>query len=506
MKTWVALLMALTALAGCIGDDDSDPVPAEPACPTSIHEDANVRILNTTDDPIVDERELAWDFSTYNVRTCDLYAVGQTPLRFAADGSPDPHGYIGELDVLADYDLATVAVLGAGGETPTAYVLDISNRTDPQVLSAIEQAGVYLVDVKLSPDARFLVTASQGLLVGPGEASELPELTANSGFTVYDLEDPRNPSYMFTIPDTQGGCHMLEVEYVGTTFVVVCVSANIRVWGFEEVQDRTFVPLGFVDYLPTLDGVPTPSSRWLPAGDPTCQVPTGCVLNPVLGSGPHDMTITQDPDGTLWMTVSHWNDGMRLVDITDAPQAVEVGAWNGEGATHYDGNVHTAMRFWANGTPYVIASPEYTYGGVVPSLWVLDTTDPATPQLVGEWYHPNEHESQGLYLTTHQWQVAPTGPDVPLEDVHVYLTMNHGGVWVLGFKEMLEGDLWGAIKGFHLTRTPIDQDTAITQNAVLNTWDVNVADGYIYGTDRATGLWVLDYTGDDHLDGLTGFA
>ena len=84
--------------------------------------------------------------------------------------------------------------------------------------------------------------------------------------------------------------------------------------------------------------------------------------------------------------------------------------------------------------------------------------------------------------------------------------MNHGGVWVLGFKEMLEGDLWGAIKGFHLTRTPLDEATAVTANAVLNTWDVNLVDGYIYGTDRATGVWVLDYRGDDHLTDLTGFA
>jgi hypothetical protein len=94
---------------------------------------------------------------------------------------------------------------------------------------------------------------------------------------------------------------------------------------------------------------------------------------------------------------------------------------------------------------------------------------------------------------------------VSADDARVYLTMNHGGVWVLDFGAILRGDDAGAILGFNLARTPIPDDHVA--NAILSTWDVNVVDGYVYGTDRATGLWVFHYTGDTLGDQrLTGFA
>jgi hypothetical protein len=210
-------------------------------------------------------------------------------------------------------------------------------------------------------------------------------------------------------------------------------------------------------------------------------------------------------DGASYLVVSHWDEGVKVLDITQAPAITEVGSWDGEGAEHYDGNVHTAMMFEAGGKRYVMASPEYTGEGSIPGLWVLDATDLSDLKLVAEWYHPGLHESQGLYLTTHQWQVAPTGADVAAEDVRVYLTMNHGGLWVLDFGAILRGDDQGAILGFNLARTPIPEDHVA--NAILSTWDVNVVDGYIYGTDRATGLWVFHYSGDEYDDpALTGFS
>ena len=158
---------------------------------------------------------------------------------------------------------------------------------------------------------------------------------------------------------------------------------------------------------------------------------------------------------------------------------------------------------------YIIASPEYTsQRDTVPGLWVLDANDLSDLRLVAEWYHPGNHPSQGLYLTTHQWQVAPTGPDVNASDVRIYLTYNHAGVWVLDFGHILAGHDQAAILGFNLARTPIREDAVdAVSNVVLSTWDVNVVDGYIYGSDRSTGLWVFHYTGDELGDErLRGFS
>lgn len=227
------------------------------------------------------------------------------------------------------------------------------------------------------------------------------------------------------------------------------------------------------------------------------------------------MTVGVDAvDGRVLMAASHWDEGLRIVDASAPVDEgfTTLASWTGEGATYYDGNVHTAMIFWVGDKRYVAATPEMTYGGVVPSMWILDATDLGDGseiielELIAEWFHPIEYKTPGLIMTTHQWQVAPTGPDANVEDTNVYITMNHLGVWVLDFAEILAGNNADAIGGFHMSREPLDPAEE-SGAAVYSTWDVGVVDGYIYGTDRATGLWVFDYTGDVKDDtSIRGFA
>lgn len=507
---WTPLALGLAfLLAGCTqptgpGPDDGTAA----ACPASPFDQPGVRLTDPSLDPIPDDKDNATDFGTTNVRTCTLPAIGWTALR--ADGVP--HKYLGEMDLRGDLDLGAVAVVGSG-EPGGVYVLDIQDRAAPKVLAFIPQPGAHVTDVKLSDDGKILYTASQALPTsGDVLTGNLPTPIAPAGFTAYSLTDPKAPQYLGAVLDTQVGCHMLEpVQVADNQDAVFCVSEHVRSYLVQR-DGPVLLNLGFVDYLPTRSGVPTPSA--IPAvGDPTCQLPepltcAGAPAAALLSSGPHDVTVTHE-NGTFgpgsYAVVSHWNEGLKVLDISGAPLIKEVGSWNGEGAAHYAGHVHTAMMFRAGGHRYIMASPEYTSGTEVPSLWVLDADDLAHLKLVAEWSHPGLHPSQGLYLTTHQWQVAPRGDNVSVEDVRVYLTYNHAGVWVLDFGQILAGDNQGAILGYNLARTPIPDDHV--PNAILNTWDVNVVDGHIYGTDRATGLWVFGYTGDRLGDpALTGFA
>jgi hypothetical protein len=494
--TWVAptmrilWLLLLVPLAGCLGGAPDVGEGAVTDCPPGAYDRPGIRIEEPSFDPIAPLVEAdKWSFASTNTRTCNLPAIGWSAL--SEDGVP--HKYIGEIDMRGDLDLGAVAVLG-NGETPRVYLLNISNRAQPVVLSSIEQSGTYIVDVKISSDGRYLYTASQN--IGVGEVASLPQLTGPTGFTVYDIADPADPRYVLTSPDLGYGCHMLAHRLVGNTDALFCVSSNIKIFGFER-SGGNLAPLGYIEYFPQENGIPTPSWHPLSALLPARPLP--------LTSGPHDMTV-QEVDGRLLMTVSHWDSGVRIVDVTDLPLVREVGAWRGEGAEYYTGNVHTAMLAQVGKMRYLIATPELTSPGEVPAIWVLDATDLANPTLVAQWTHPGLHESQGLYLTTHQWQVAPTGPNVTAEDVRIYLTYNHAGIWVLDLAAILADDDAGAILGWNLARAPLDQATSVP-NAVLSTWDVNVVEGYIYGSDRATGLWVFHY-GPDRLGdpSLTGFA
>lgn len=512
-------LMATLALAGCLSDDDVQPGDSNfgshiKGCKPGTVDADGVNLVRPTDNVIPVDAEGApldpWDFSTTNYRTCTLNQVGHTDLR---DGNP--HNYLGELDMRGDLDLGVIAALG-NGETPTVYLLDISERNDPVVLSTITQFDTYIVDVKISDDGDFLFTASQNIPSGNGEFPTDPiGLTTPMGFSIYDISDRSNPVWLQAVPSVDDiGCHMISHEIIDGTDVVFCVGQHINAHGL--VRAAAGVPWLYLGPLPYLPSEGSGATSALPtgcvndvivAGDPTdAATPGGLLCN-----GPHDMTVgVDDVDGRTYMTVSHWNEGVRVVDVS-APindGFVEVATWNGEGATHYDGNVHTAMMFWVGDKRYVVATPEMTYGGVVPSVWVLDATSlDGQLELVAEWYHPTEFTTPGLLMTTHQWQVAPTGPDVDADDVSIYITMNHNGLWVLDFERILAGDLPGAIGGFHMSRAPLDQSSEVGA-AVYSTWDVNIVDGTIYGSDRATGLWMFDYTEDDHIpaDRLTGFA
>ncbi len=491
----VALLAAL--LSGCFGDA-TDAVDPLDACPASPLDQPNLRLVPTAFDPIDDNRDNATFFESTNVRTCSLPAIGWSPL----DPSGTPHRYLGELDLRGDLHFGAVAVVG-NGEPARVYLVDITNRQEPQVITFIDQPTAYMVDVKISDDGKILYVASQNV-PGPefvGQVPTLldPELVPPVGFTAYNIEDPSSPAYLGFVAD-ENGCHMLDpIQVAANQDAVMCISGNLKSYLIQR-DGPTLVNLGFVEYFPNnAQGIPVPST---PVG-----LPADLPVTP--SQSPHDMTAFHEGGsfgaGNSYLVVSHWGEGVKVLDITAAPVITEVGSWDGAGATHYAGNVHTAMMFMVGEQRFIVASPEYTFNGAVPSLWVLDANDLGDLKLVAEWSHPNQHESQGLYLTTHQWQVAPTGPDVAPEDVRIYLTYNHAGVWVLDFGQILAADDQAAILGFNLARTPIPEDHV--GNAVLSTWDVNVVDGYIYGTDRATGLWVFHYLGDELGDArLRGFA
>lgn len=500
MHRLLLVLLAAAPLAGCL----SGTAPPADACPAAPLDAPGVRILPPGADPIDDERDNATLFESTNVRTCSLPAIGWAPLQ----ASGVPHKYLGEMDLRGDLDLGAVAVVGSG-EAPGAYVIDLKDRAAPKPLAFVAQPGGHVTDVKLSDDGKILYVASQETPGVEGLVAA-PELKPQVGFTAYSLADPAHPAYLGAVADFGLGCHMLEpVQVAANQDAVFCVSQHVRSYLVQR-DGPTLVDLGFVDYVPSRGGLPAPSA--LPF-DPTCDTPAGCQTGVLpasgLTSGPHDMTVFHTGgrfrDGPSYLVVSHWDEGVKVLDITNAPSVTEVGSWAGAGATHYGGNVHTAMMVQVGGHRYIVASPEYTQKGMVPSLWVLDADDLADLRLVAEWWHPGGHESQGLYLTTHQWQVAPTGDDVTPDQVRIYLSYNHAGVWVLDLGRILAGDNAGAVLGYNLARTPLPDDHV--PNAILSTWDVNVVDGHVYGTDRATGLWVFHYVGDTLGDQrLNGFA
>ena len=137
------------------------------------------------------------------------------------------------------------------------------------------------------------------------------------------------------------------------------------------------------------------------------------------------------------MDVANWDAGLRIVDISDPANPVELGGWNDFPDGH-EGNLHTVATEWIGDRRITVGTVEvgfavvggyhYAMGSDRSILYVWDTTDPANIQLVGQWENPRGEPSgrdmvpgEGV-TSTHNFQ---------LEQGRVYLAHYGLGVFVL---------------------------------------------------------------------------
>lgn len=463
-----APLVALALLlAGCVNvADDATTASVDPLA-------ARGAFL----DPIVDEHDHA-SFAEHALSTPNMQLVGHTTM--SEDGKA--LSYIGEMDTFGD--LTVVQVLGRGS-TPGFVVVDTSDPAAPTPIGRAEMPASYVVDVKWSPDGAYVFAASQQL---PSPAGDDPTtgLLQGWGFTQWDMSEPTAPVAIAggIAPE---GCHMLSVKELGGALTVFCIAPG-TVHVFRELDGGAWTQVNAFG-----PGVGTTGAQRV-VGETIAAGPgPNAVFSAMLSAGPHDITIQEDPlePGRHIASVSYWDFGLRFYDVSDPTRVVELGAWGGAGAELYEGNVHGAMLYDHQGDRLAIVAPELL-GDTVPSLWILDVNDLANPKIVGEWIPPGEHKTQGLRLTTHQFQVL---------DGKIYLAYNHAGVWVLDIQPILDGTYRDdparpEVLGYYLPHQEVelyDADAA----GVPNTWDLNVKDGVILASDRYTGFYALHYADDE---------
>lgn len=356
-------------------------------------------------------------------------------------------------------------------------VLGLENRGDA---TTFEELGVSSdapapVDVKASDDCRFA-------FIGDDEEASVPPVAGtatNGGIYVVDFEDPVAPDLVTYFPvGPRRGPHMVFYhEMVDGTELVFGANADISINEFD--RDA---------------GTLTELSRYAPdyVTDVNRNPDTFDVLYQTYA---HDMFVMDDPvTGQTLMYVSNWDAGLRIVDVTDPTDPVEVGAWNDYPDGH-SGNLHTASTEWIGDRRITVGAVEVGFavvGGVPyltgeerPVLYVWDTTDPADIELLGTWENPDgltagrSDLGEPLY-STHNLQ---------LEDGIVYMAHYELGVWVLDVSTQ-EAQAAPEVLAY------FDEDG-------MNTWDVIVQDGVVL-TSGAVGIQALQApwlpVGPDGLD------
>jgi hypothetical protein len=431
------------------------------------------------EDPLVEQHDhsdpAAHAFSTPNMEQLGFTALGEE--------ANETRGTYGEIDVQGD--TAYVAVLGDGGETPGFLVVDLSERAAPRVVSFTPSPGTRIADVKGEPTNKWVfvgserggptsqprVTRAAGDLAAAAQAGDPERFATRNGIRVYDVGDPAAPVFTSFAP-SDSGCHMLFYkQYAGGEWLF-CVGMAVNVYSFKDGQADLVARYA-----------PAPAEALGVVGEN----PADPLHQLTYEATPHDMTLQDDAaSGKTLMYVSYWDLGLRIVDVSDPAKPVELGAWTGQGAQRYAGNVHTAMAYEApGGKRYVYVIPELFTGDSVAALFVLDATDLAAPTLVGEWAPAGEHPNDGIRFSTHNFQVVGE---------RLYLAFYHGGVWVLD----LSGGRAASPQtlGYYLPHETVETWQPREETNAPDVWDVVLKDGYVYATDIAAGLYVLHYAGD----------
>lgn len=369
-------------------------------------------------------------------------------------------------EVAAHGDLLYVMQAG------TVQILNVSDPANIVEVGALDPAHAVL-DVKLSHDGKYLFvgddqegttaqTATTGQFVG--------------GIYAYDVSDPTAAQFVSFVPiGPRRGPHMVAYhQYPDGRELVFGANADVSISEFDR-DAGTLTELA--RYSPDLVFGFNRSPY---------------VVDALYQGWAHDMFVQTEPDGSVYMYVANWDAGLRIVDVTDPANPVELGGWNDFPEGH-SGNLHTVSAQWMADKRIVVGAVEvgfavvggigYAQGAEPGVLYLWDATDPAAPELIGQWENPLGVKAGGRPAPAFDEPVMSTH-NLQLENGTIYLAHYGLGVWVL---DASTPDAWAAPKvlGYY------------TEEG-MDTWDVIVHDGVIYSSG-AEGVLALDFplTADD---------
>lgn len=345
----------------------------------------------------------------------------------------------------------------------SVQILNVSDPTELAEVAVIDPPHAVL-DIKLSHDGKFLFVGDDQEASVPANGGTGPFL---GGVYVYDVEDPQAAELVTYLPiGPRRGPHMVFYhEYPDGREIVFGANADVSISEFDREA-----------------GTMTELARYAP--DLVLGFNRSPYVVDALYQGwAHDMFVQTEPDGSVYMYVANWDAGLRVVDVTDPASPKELGGWNDFPEGH-SGNLHTVSAQWMGDKRIVVGAVEvgfavvggigYAQGAEPSVLYLWDATDPAAPQLLGQWENPMGVKAGGRpvdegVMSTHNLQ---------LEDGTIYLAHYGLGVWVL---DASTPETWAEpqVLGYYM------EDG-------MDTWDIVVHDGVVF-TSGGEGVLSLGF-------------
>lgn len=471
----VVLVMLLTLVAGCIGDNDQG---TDDTVTTTFLSDWSERAL-----PYSGDHDHADPKHHQNLTTPNFEILGHDPLISPHYGTT-PFGYLCG-DAGETLDGRRLAVVESRSDVGFA-IADITDPYAPQWLGELVMPRTYVYDLAVVPDGKHVVlvtsnvkntvpelpvdapaplgTPAARLAQTPTDTmtdtttdtpTDTPTLTTDTDGTLrnpdilwrtacqpegapmrwaaaedpvprpvsmllVDIQDPENPAVIDQRP-LPGYGHSVFTTMMDDEILMLVSSVgnpNAQNWQFYTLLDTP--AQATLQYLSTVTS------------------PLHEDMDTAALGGHTDGWIHTHPNGQQLAYLVGGRDFL-VVDIADPTQPETIGYWTDAvpGRTGPVANLHSAypMPELMDGRHYTIIGPEYgghPEGQPSGNVWVIDTTDPTDPHEVAAWTLPHEVDWNGTYMFSNHYLTA--------YKTTIFVSMYHGGVWALDLGAVTPGE------------------------------------------------------------------
>lgn len=425
------LLVLLAPLSGCV-DETTDPFMDE--YPTAWSE----RAL-----PFGDDHD-HFDYAHHtNLTTPNFEIAGYDPLYSTTAGGTVGGHHCGDAQDMPDgRRIAAVEARYLGGFA----LADVTDASKPTWLGEFVMRQTRVYDVGVVPDGKhvLLVTTSQNPYatipalapqrtpLAPSDtgidwhdactgqtkalfsATEDP-VTRPFSLLLVDIANPSAPSLVDQRPIPMDG-HSVYATYIDGELLIL-----VSVYGpadYDYYQVYTILDTAAGAKLDLLSTIAIQNT-----GPPVAKITA------------HDGWIAKHPKTNQALAYMTGGTDFLIADLSDPRSPRILSRWTDfdPRSPSYTGSLHSVFpldQLWG-GHHYTVVGPEWAgHPGPRPSgtIWVLDTTDPASPFPVAAWTLPHDVEWNGTYMfSNHYFGVL---------NHTLFVSMYHGGVWAVDLSSL----------------------------------------------------------------------
>ncbi|MGQ0536190.1 MAG: LVIVD repeat-containing protein, partial [Methanobacteriota archaeon] len=361
--------------------------------------------------------------------------------------------------------------------------------TRPRLLSQYVTSGGASQEAVPTPDGKWLFLNLQRN-PGPTELVADPERGTGYGIQVIDISDKENPRFESFFPVEIRGSHTVFYREIGGVPYVFLTAQ----------PSRQGVPTGEVYTTPVGNEVVIARfsevggrhvlqrvSEYRYAGSLTATTSQGCF--------PHDMWVETHPKTRQEILyVAYWDCGAITVDVSDPLRPVELDVY-ADLAPSTVNRIHyfrpdPVLR---DGRVIAYSGPEIDQSPGEPGyLRVYDVTDPADIRQIGHWRLPGEVENDMAFIfSPHNFEFHG--------DLLAFAHY-HAGFWVLDISEPEAPAALGfymptGVEGAPFDRPVWKKEPNFPIAYLPNAYDARWYGDYIVGSERGTGLYIMEHTG-----------